>query len=208
MSTIITRKKIITTSRELFYKHGIANTRLQQIADGCEISIGNLAYHYKNKEAIVEAVYENVINELETLVKNASNRQELNYFDRFFDSTYKFIVANIFCFNNVWEINRNYPKIKSKWKKITNTVVSSLEDLINELVNKKILKTEPHEGYYQLLAQNILINIEFWIPQQVLKGKSVNPKLFKIALWNLIYPNLTESGLLEYANLEQKKQII
>ncbi|MER3127531.1 TetR/AcrR family transcriptional regulator, partial [Bacillus pumilus] len=59
-----TKENIISVSQQLFYEFGIANTRLQQIADAAEISIGNLAYHYKNKDAIVEAVYNNLFTEL------------------------------------------------------------------------------------------------------------------------------------------------
>ena len=50
-----TKQKIILSALQLFNENGIANVRLQHIADEAFISIGNLAYHYKNKEAIVKA---------------------------------------------------------------------------------------------------------------------------------------------------------
>lgn len=44
-----TKLKIIKGAQELFFENGIANIRLQQIADSSGISVGNLAYHLKIK---------------------------------------------------------------------------------------------------------------------------------------------------------------
>ena len=53
-----TKQRILEAAVFLFNREGVANVRLQQIADETGISVGNLAYHFKNKEAIVSAVYE------------------------------------------------------------------------------------------------------------------------------------------------------
>ena len=63
-----TKQRIIGVSETLFFEQGIANIRLQQIADAAEISVGNLAYHFKNKDAIVVAVYENLFSELSNIL--------------------------------------------------------------------------------------------------------------------------------------------
>lgn len=47
-----TKQRIILNAKKLFSQNGIANTRLQQIADETGISVGNLAYHFPNKEEI------------------------------------------------------------------------------------------------------------------------------------------------------------
>ena len=51
-----TKQKIIVSSIKLFNLHGLTNVRLQQIADDVGISVGNLAYHYYSKEAIVKEI--------------------------------------------------------------------------------------------------------------------------------------------------------
>jgi AcrR family transcriptional regulator len=56
-----TKQKILDSSLQLFNDNGISNTRLQQIADESGISVGNLAYHFSNKEAITESLIANVI---------------------------------------------------------------------------------------------------------------------------------------------------
>ena len=64
MPDLNTKQKIINASIQLFNAHGIANVRLQQIAAETGISPGNLAYHYRNKEAIVQAVNEELYQEV------------------------------------------------------------------------------------------------------------------------------------------------
>ena len=51
-----TKQKIIQASIELFNQKGWTNVRLQNIADRCGISVGNLAYHYANKAAIIRVI--------------------------------------------------------------------------------------------------------------------------------------------------------
>jgi len=51
-----TKEKIISSSIRLFNEHGLVNVRLQQIADDVGISVGNVAYHFYSKEAIIEKI--------------------------------------------------------------------------------------------------------------------------------------------------------
>ncbi|MEL7123903.1 MAG: TetR/AcrR family transcriptional regulator, partial [Bacteroidota bacterium] len=48
-----TKQKILDAALKLFNQDGIVNVRLQHIADEAFVSVGNLAYHYSNKESIV-----------------------------------------------------------------------------------------------------------------------------------------------------------
>ena len=48
-----TKEKIIETSIKLFNEKGCLNTSTRHIADELGISVGNLYYHFKNKEDIL-----------------------------------------------------------------------------------------------------------------------------------------------------------
>ncbi len=50
-----TKQRIVASAIRLFNEQGVAEVRLQQIADAAGMSTGNLAYHFSNKEAILEA---------------------------------------------------------------------------------------------------------------------------------------------------------
>ena len=63
-----TKEKIQLAALQLFNTEGIVNVRLQHIADEAFISVGNLAYHYPNKEAIVQALYQMIVKKQEELL--------------------------------------------------------------------------------------------------------------------------------------------
>jgi len=53
----ITKEKIIQTSIELFNASASLQVTTNHIAKACNLSIGNLYYHYKNKEEIIREIY-------------------------------------------------------------------------------------------------------------------------------------------------------
>ena len=52
-----TKQKILMKSLELFNTSGISKTSLRTISDEVGISVGNLQYHFKKREDIIEALY-------------------------------------------------------------------------------------------------------------------------------------------------------
>ena len=201
----MTRNKILIEARQLFYEKGIANVRLQQIADKTGISVGNLAYHYNTKEAIVTAVYEEVFKGLVQLLKGPLKQTDLSDFNSLFDVIFQFVTTNRFCFNNVWEISRNYPLVQAKWANLIGKILLQTQKRIHFHVKRNVLKPEPYKGAYSELAQHLIINFHFWIPQQLIKGKPATIGLFKRSLWSLLYPHFTPKGLSEYNNLIAKE---
>ncbi|HEY0299105.1 MAG TPA: TetR/AcrR family transcriptional regulator [Arachidicoccus sp.] len=193
-----TKSRIIKISERLFFEYGIANVRLQQIADEVGISVGNLAYHYKNKEAIVKAVYEALLSELSDILSSYLVYPDLSDFDKQFSDLFSFLNENIFYINNIWEIERTYPEIKKEWAALNNKIQMQLKKRIKYNVQRDVLKPESYPSEHDLLAQSLFLSIDFWIPQQLLRGKPVNATLYKKALWSLLYPHFTAKGKEEF----------
>ena len=52
-----TKKRILKGALAVFNEKGYANTRLQDIAEHLGMSVGNLAYHYRNQLEMLEAIF-------------------------------------------------------------------------------------------------------------------------------------------------------
>jgi len=202
-----TKAKILDACKNLFFEQGIANTRLQQIADGVGISVGNLAYHFKNKEAIVEALYENLFSELSDILSRYISAPGFEGLDRQFTDLYIFNTHHSYTFNNLWEIARYYPDIESEWISLNSKINMQLKRRIESCTRAKLLKPEPIASAYDQLAQNLLILINSWIPQQMLRNKPVTEELYKRALWLTIYPYFTPEGISSYNEVIVKDKL-
>lgn len=198
---LTTKQRILKISEKLFFEQGIANVRLQQIADNSGISIGNLAYHFKNKEVIVEEVYNELLRELAALHPGKSDVEGLKSFDDYFTAIYNFQQENGFYLNNFWEIERTYPKIKKVWQRLNNKMLQRLSDSIDANVNSGNLRKADFDEAYDLLANALLLTLNYRIPQQILRSKPVKELYFKQSLWNLLYPYFTAKGKREYQKL-------
>ena len=53
-----TKEKILVVALDLFNRHGTRAITTNHIAEACDMSPGNLYYHFKNKEQIIFALFE------------------------------------------------------------------------------------------------------------------------------------------------------
>lgn len=60
MTTRETQDKIITTALRLFNESGSRIVSTNRIADSCGISRGNLHYHFRTKEEIIQAIFQHL----------------------------------------------------------------------------------------------------------------------------------------------------
>ena len=51
-----TRDRIVNAADQLFYEQGFEHARFAQLAEAIDISVGNISYHFKTKDSLLEAV--------------------------------------------------------------------------------------------------------------------------------------------------------
>ena len=194
-----TKQRILEAAIRLFNTDGVANVRLQQIADATGISVGNLAYHFKNKEAIVTSVYEALFDEFSKILSSYLLSPNLTEFDRQLQQYHSFFSKYKFYLIDLFEIERSYPAIIDRWHQFVSKMLLQIRKRLDYNVQRGVLLPEPVPGIYDTLTNNIWMTITFWMPQQILKGQPVSEPLFKDAVWAQISPYFTSKGQDEYA---------
>lgn len=195
-----TKQKILESAINMFNEHGVANVRLQQIADESGISVGNLAYHFKNKEAIVSFVYDEIFQEFSTILADYLILENLMEIDHKISKYYLFFKHYQFYFTDIFEIERNYPDIISKWHNFINKMLLQIKGRIDFDIQRGVIIPQSDE-MNDLLSNNIWMSIIFWLPQRKLRGLPVDEKLFKEAVWSQMVPYFTQKGQDEFVSL-------
>lgn len=193
-----TKQKILKSAIKLFNKKGLINVRLQHIADETDISVGNLAYHYYSKKAIVKAIDSELAEELELLLSIDQNFPSLIDFDNHLGRYFFLLNQYSFYFLDLLEIERAYPKMHAKRVEYMEKMIMQIYEWLLLNVEKGILQPEKLENHYRYTAESIWMIITFWLTQRQVRGNDeIGEGHFKEFIWNQLFPFFTEGGWME-----------
>ena len=194
-----TRIKIVETSILLFNNKGLANVRLQDIAEYNNISPGNLTYHFKTKKDLMEYIIYYMIRKLVKI--ETTQRESLKHM-----SLYKILRNNIiflfnyrFFFRDILEIINLVPNAKSIYKDVIIFNEKFTIEYINISIKNGYMKKEAFVGQYKTFAKNnwaiISSSLTTWEVLDDFKNK-----YHKILdeIMGHFYPYLTKKGLDRY----------
>lgn len=61
------RERLIEAAKLQFYQHGFSRSTLAEIAERAQVPLGNVYYHFRTKDALIEAVIQAHLQELQSL---------------------------------------------------------------------------------------------------------------------------------------------
>ena len=192
-----TKQKILDASLQLFNENGITNTRLQQIADETGISVGNLAYHFNNKEAITESLIANVIVEFQELLRQYGKHPSLVDLDFFFKAFFQLNLHYRFFSFDILEIKRNFPASYDLLQPLFNKMKLQLERRFDLYLEQRLLVkgTSPRS-----LAVNVWLLLFFMQEEEQLNGRGdLTAGEYRRRLWEYIRLFFTGKGSSEFS---------
>ena len=80
-SNLSTKERLLEAAKELFHQQGIASATIANIAQAAGVPIGNVYYHYRSKDSLLEAVLEahksDILGDLEIAKKETTPLKRL-----------------------------------------------------------------------------------------------------------------------------------
>ena len=199
-----TKQKILQAALKLFNANGMVNVRLQHIADEAFISVGNLAYHYHNKEAILAALYEALTKKQKQLLAEYRIVPLFDNIDRLIHHTFQLQQEYIFFYLDTLEIVRAFPSIGEAHQKHIDSQISQLNVILDFNVSRGALAGEPMEGVFKQLAIQTWMTMDFWLTQQSVRtNEKPDGQQYRKAVWNMLVPFFTVMGKREYEQMLQ-----
>jgi AcrR family transcriptional regulator len=110
-----TAEKILLISLDLFNSQGERNITSVDIANELDISPGNLYYHYKGKDDIINALVDSYIIKMNAIPQASEDNEDFyKYLFYCLETMHLFR----FLFQNIAEISTQYPAINSKLQRL------------------------------------------------------------------------------------------
>ncbi|MBK9591583.1 MAG: TetR family transcriptional regulator [Crocinitomicaceae bacterium] len=200
-----TKRLILDTALNLFNEKGLAQVSLRTIAESMRISPGNLTYHFKKREEIVEALYYEFVAEVEERFEEMNLSEiKLNLvFDLILMLTetrlkYRFLMRD---FTTLIAEN---PSIKKHYVAVIKKRKSQSMGIFDHLIELKILRPAELENEYEHLYERIQILGNFWITSALMQGNKMTnatvERNFEMVV-QIMYPYLTNKGKREWERL-------
>ena len=175
---------------------GFVNVRLQHISDDTIISVGNIAYHFKNKEALVSALF----GEWEKLLKEAliefRHTPIFANVDRIFTSTQEVQEQYRFFFTDILEIQRAFPALFHKIQQFLQWQVFLFQEILRFNMARGAMRelTDPQVAF---VAKLVIEHLYSW-PSRNLIWQSFDQttasQQLSSFIWQLLNPYFTDLG--------------
>jgi len=170
-----TKDKILAVALDLFNNEGESQVSSVDIASVMGISPGNLYYHYKGKDEIIQALFEDFDAEIRQVLngpiaESLALRDNWIYLYIIFEEIYDFR----FFYKNMSELLTRIPTLKARFSRILSLKEQAAFSLIAALHESGHLTFQ--EGEKGALAGRIAQHFTFWLQYHDLRYGTAPPK--------------------------------
>lgn len=200
-----TKQRILAAALELFNEQGVADTTLRNIAQRLDISQGNLNYHFRLKEDIVEALYFELVEKMDERMQQVGESTSL--LGLLFESYRRIMVgmyAYRFLLRDFYKVMREQETIRRHYRQLQEKRAEEFLAVVSALQQRGILRKEAFPEEYLRFYRRMQILGDNWINTLETLDPATKPSIdhYAALLFESIFPYLTEAGRAEYALLD------
>ncbi|MCO6479785.1 MAG: TetR/AcrR family transcriptional regulator [Phaeodactylibacter sp.] len=204
-----TKEKILETALELFNRHGYAQVTIRMIAQAAGMSSGNLNYHFRKREDILEALYFEMVEVFDRRVADLTQAQ-FSFSQILADirSSMERMAAYRFFWADLHYLLKSNANIRAHFNRAYERRKAGYAFLFTELQRQALMRPPDFAAEYDFLAERMLAYSDTWIyAAQWYEEESIAKGVEKhaTALLLFLYPQLTEKGKEEVRGLVERE---
>lgn len=164
-----TRDRILQTSLQLFNEHGEPRITTNHIADELDISPGNLYYHFRSKDEIIELLFQQFERRMDTALQTPARRvpdmeDMWLYLHLVFESIweYRFIYRDL---DNILSRNK---KLRTHFRRILERKINTAAAICKGLVEAGVMNATSED--IAALTRNIAVVATYWLNFQSVRA--------------------------------------
>jgi AcrR family transcriptional regulator len=170
-----TRERILATALRLFNESGTAPASTNHIADALGISPGNLYYHFRNKEEIIRALFEQVFARWDQLYTMRNDRlPTLDDLRQLVKATFSVSLEYRFIYRELIALLRHDDQLQRRWVEIRARGFAGFQELFDQFVAAGVLRAPKDPANVTRLAELCWLISEFWLASVEVSGESVD----------------------------------
>ncbi len=200
-----TKQRILDTSLALFNAQGEPNVTTNHIADELEISPGNLYYHFRNKDDIIEHIFARFEERMDAALTAPADRlPELEDIWLQLHLVFECISEYRFLYRDLVDILSRNRTLRLRFARILKRASGNAGTVMRGLVRSGAMRASAAE--VDATATNILVLATFWLNYASVRGdrdENESIRLGIVQVMMLIAPFLRDAERLHLNTLTQ-----
>lgn len=200
-----TRQRILDASLAMFNEQGEPNVTTNHIADELEISPGNLYYHFRNKDDIIEQLFARYEERMDTaLVAPEGRLRDLEDIWLQLHLVFEAIWDYRFLYRDLVDILSRNRRLRLRFARILKRAADNATSGMRGLVQAGVMRASAAE--VEATATNILVLATFWLNYASVRGDRDENEAIRagiVQVMMLLSPLLRDAERLHLNNLVQ-----
>jgi AcrR family transcriptional regulator len=164
-----TRARVLAESLRLFNELGEAHVTTGMVAEALNMSPGNLYYHFRNKDQIVEQLFARFEERIDVQPAPAAGGAEAIedlwlYLHLMLESIWEYR----FLYRNLDDLVARNRRLREHFNRIIDRKFDAVVALCEGLVRARAMRARPAE--IRVLARNVLVVATYWLNFRSLQG--------------------------------------
>ena len=200
-----TKQHISDKALILFNEKGFVNVRLQHIADSAFVSVGHLAYHFKNKDDIILTLYKRLKKKQELLLTEFRVLPLFEDIDFLLRHVYQLQQQYRFFYLDTLEVLRALPDIAEKHQQLLRFQRQQIQFMMEFNASRGSFKQPLYEEQFPQLALIFCLTMNNWMSYQYINGNyKPDENVYCNDLWSILKGLFTDMGEPEFRQLRNK----
>jgi AcrR family transcriptional regulator len=166
-----TKARIVEVALRLFNEQGTGAVSTNHIADAAGISPGNLYYHFRNKEAIIRAIFEQMFAETDVIFNLPTDRPPtLEDVRGLVQANFTHIAGYCFVYRELLPLLRQDADLHRRYLEVRERGYTGFREIIAWLATSGILQRLEEPSAVTRVADICWMISEFWLASAEVSG--------------------------------------
>lgn len=195
-----TKQRILEVSLLLFNQHGVANVSQRRITETLSMSPGNLTYHFRRKEDIIEALYFELVGKMNRAFNTpfSVTTDGIDMMEGYIKTIFTTFYTYRFIFIDLVYLMKTNDKIASHYRTLLQAREEQFHALLKKLIASGLFLEEKitHEHHYlykriQLMTDFYFSAAEVSTPKGITEG---HMEEYRNMIWHTLCPYLSHES--------------